>query len=100
MGLWILTQTSLWLGGVAVLIWLHFVWPGVLLLLGMSVLIAAIAPPDKVQEASRRPRERPGEQKAKRDFEKAKRGLPLPLDRLEESIMEDEERARRRSEQQ
>ncbi len=91
MGLWIMAQTMLWLGGIAFLIWVHLVWPGVLVLMGMSALIVAIAPPDKVQEASR-----PKGHKAKRDFEKAKRGLPLPLDRLEEeeSYREEDEESR------
>lgn len=86
MGLWILTQTAIWLTGLAFLIRYDLIWPGVLVLAGMSALVVAIAPPDRVEAARRRAR-------ANRAVKKAKRGLPLPLDRLEEEpfIMEDDE---------
>lgn len=80
-GLWILVQTAIWLLGLPLLIVNNLIWPGVLVLAGVSALIVAIAPPDRLQaEGAARRQEREdairtfGSRKAKI---KSKRGLPL-----------------------
>lgn len=80
-GLWILTQAGIWLGGIPLLLETGFFFPGVLILAGMSALLVAIAPPDRLdrqhavwlQERRERLSES-GKPKRKRDWQ----DLPLP----------------------
>ena len=69
LGLWLVVQAAVWLFGVPMLLSIGLIWPGVLILAGVSALVLAVMPPDKLEAMNKRPR------KAKR---KAKRELPLP----------------------
>jgi hypothetical protein len=90
-GLWILTQAGIWLGGIPLLLETDFFFPGVLILAGMSALLVAIAPPDRLDRQhavwlqERRERlEEFGKPKRKRDWQ----DLPLPP-REDEDEMDD-----------
>ena len=71
MGLWVSAQASIWLFGLGVLFATHMIWPGVLILAGLSTLLVAIVPPDRIEQSQRQSDKR----KAKR---KRDAGLPLP----------------------
>jgi hypothetical protein len=72
LGIWILAQTAIWMGGIALLYTMHWLWPGVLVLAGISALLVAIAPPDNLKDRQVQARSaRPAKTKRKRD-------IPLP----------------------
>lgn len=64
-GLWAGLQGGVWLIGIGVLALLDAWWPGILILIGLSMLVGALATPPAVAD------------KRKRKL-KPKRGLPLP----------------------
>ena len=77
-GMWLITQTTIWLIGLPFMIVLGLTWPGILVLAGMSALLVAIAPPDKLDQRHQRllAERRLGRQM----MQKRKRGLPIPPD--------------------
>ncbi len=85
-GLWILAQTAIWLIGLPLLYMAHFLWPGILVLGGLSALLVAIAPPDKLQ--ARGAAERP-QRLAALSGQKVKRKRRLPD--VDEADDEDED---------
>lgn len=70
LGVWIIAQTALWLIGLPLMIVSGIIFPGIFILIGLSVLLVAIAPPEKMEQLNKRNH---AEYKAKR-----KRDMPLP----------------------
>ena len=92
-GLWILAQVGIWLGGLPLLLEMGMFFPGVLVLAGMSALLVAIAPPDKLdkehQEWVRRLKE--GEvEKPKRQQTRGEFPLPPAAYEDEDDVEDDE----------
>ena len=53
-GLWAGLQGSLWLIGIAALFWLDAWWPGILILVGLSMLVGALVRPPMLDEKPKR----------------------------------------------
>jgi hypothetical protein len=80
-GLWILTQVGIWMAGVFVLIEAGQIFPGVLILAGLSALLVAIAPPDRLdRERQRWVQEMRSGQRGKRKRFSDDLALPLPTE--------------------
>lgn len=47
--LWMLTQLAIWFGGIGYMLDRGSIWPGILVLAGLSALLVAIAPPDHLE---------------------------------------------------
>jgi hypothetical protein len=86
-GLWILVQVGIWMAGVFVLIETGQIFPGVLILAGLSALLVAIAPPDKLdRERQRWVREMRAGKKGKRKRFADDLALPLPAEDEDDEI--------------
>ena len=77
MGLWILTQAGLWMGGIAVLVLVDWLMPGLFILGGLSALVFAVAPPERMEQMNEY-RSVPSRNKRKR-----KRSIPVPDDLID-----------------
>jgi hypothetical protein len=49
-GLWILLQMGIWMGGIPLVLTINQFFPGVLVLAGLSALLVAIVPPDRLDK--------------------------------------------------
>ena len=77
-GLWLIAQATIWMIGLPFFLFTRMIWPGILVLSGMSALLVAIAPPDKLDQRHQRlmAERRLGRQM----LQKRKRGLAVPPD--------------------
>jgi hypothetical protein len=81
-GLWILVQMGIWLGGISLLLTIGLFFPGVLVLAGLSALLVAIAPPDRLDKQHQAWR---AEHLARRAAREGKRKrIPIPLPPIDE----------------
>lgn len=70
-GLWAGLQGGVWLLGIGVLALLNAWWPGILIVIGLSMLVGALATPPAIADKPKR---------------KPKRGLPLPTGEEEDEF--------------